>query len=538
MANRSFFLSFSVSFLTGLLSAAALFAQDYSPPEGYYDDAEGLTGPALREALHGTIDGHNVINYSAGLPALWEVTEADPDNPGNILLIYSGASVAPTPGEGGWNREHSWPRSYGAEEGSHAFSDAHHMYPCDEDVNTTRLNYIFDYAVVRTPVPEAPGSFADHARDIFEPRDEDKGRIARSQLYMDLRYDSTDPEGDLNLSDFPNTSQLRFAKKTTLLEWNRLFPPDERERKRNHSIHNGVFSNNRFVWQGNRNPFIDFPELGDAIHTAGDYISWGSWRIEHFSFDELSDPAVSGALQDPDLDGVANLVELSHGGDPRDPSPGDWPEVRTSDQDGTREFAFTRIRRANISFMEISVEESMFPTSGTDWQAVVLDEQNSTAVRDGLVEDVVVMDAALTAGVRQRHFRLKVSQDRPGADTVDAVFDPVRQAEPDSLSPFLYAPHVAADWAESDWYGMVSDNGYPWLYHPAHAWVFGTGQNEENLYLFDEGIGWYWTGYHAYPYLFSLTLSKWLYFHEQSQAPNRTFTDVETGLEVSEQSII
>ncbi len=530
--------SSSISFiLAGLLPAAFLFSQDYSPPEGYYDAAEGFIGTALREALHGTIDGHNVINYSEGLPALWEVTEADPDNPGKILLIYSGASVAPTPGEGGWNREHSWPRSYGAVEGSHAFSDAHHMYPCDEDVNTTRLNYIFDYAVVRTPVPEAPGSFADHARDIFEPRDEDKGRIARSQLYMDLRYDSTDPEGDLNLSDFPSTSQLRFAKKTTLLEWNRLYPPDERERKRNHSIHNGVFSNNRFVWQGNRNPFIDFPELGDAIHTAGDYISWGSWRIEHFSFDELQDPAISDALEDPDFDGVVNLVELSHGGDPRDPAPGDWPEIRISDQDESRQFTFTRIRRANISFMEITVEESIFPTAESSWMPVVLDDLNSTVVRDGNVEDVVVMDAALPSAERQRHFRLKVRREHPDADPVQAVFDPVRNAEPDSLSPFLYAEDVDPNWAESDWYGLVHDIPYPWVYHPAHRWVSVDGSDEENLYLFDEGIGWYWTGYQAYPYLFSLTLSKWLYFHPQTQAPNRMFTDLVSGLELSEQSI-
>lgn len=538
MANRSSSLTFSVSFLTGLLSTAALFGQDYSPPDGYYDTAEGLTGSALREALHGTIDDHRAINYSDGLPALWEITEADPNNPGKILLIYSGLSADPDPQTGGWNREHSWPRSYGAAENGAAFNDAHHLYPCDSDVNTTRWNYIFDYAVVRTPVSEAPGSYVDEARNIFEPRDEDKGRIARSQLYMDLRYDSTDPEGDLNLSDFPNTSQLRFAKKSTLLEWNRLFPPDERELKRNHIIHTGAFSNNRFIWQDNRNPFIDFPELGDAIHTAGDYITWGSWRIEHFSFGELSDPSVSGSLEDPDSDGVSNLLELSHGGDPRDPSPGDWPIVRTAGQENSREFAFTRIRRANFSFLEIIVEASLYPTAGDSWMPIVLDDQNSTAVRDGKVEDVVVMDAALPAGERQRHFRLKVRQERPGEDPVESIFDPVRHAEPDSLSPFLYAPHVGQDWAGSDWYGTISDKNYPWIYHPDHAWVFGTGQNEEDQYLFDEGIGWYWTGYSAYPFLFSLTLSKWLYFHEQSQAPNRTFTDVETGLEVSEQSII
>ena len=42
-----------------------------------------------------------------------------------------------------------------------------------------------------------------------------------------------------------------------LREWNRTFlPTEEREVRRNNAVYN---------FQGNRNPFIDYPELVDAI---------------------------------------------------------------------------------------------------------------------------------------------------------------------------------------------------------------------------------------------------------------------------------
>jgi len=34
------------------------------PPPGYYDDAQGLTGEALRTALNGIISPHNVLANS------------------------------------------------------------------------------------------------------------------------------------------------------------------------------------------------------------------------------------------------------------------------------------------------------------------------------------------------------------------------------------------------------------------------------------------------------------------------------------------
>ncbi|HSH08945.1 MAG TPA: endonuclease, partial [Oceanipulchritudo sp.] len=153
-------LSYYRVWLVGILSSTGLFAQDYTPPAGYYAGAEDLLGESLRTALHAVIDGQNSLNYFNDLPILWTVTEAVPGQPGLIQLIYSGKAVSSNSSQGGWNREHTWPQSYGAGTGS-AFSDAHHIFPADSDVNKKRNNYIYDYAVVGVAVPEAPDCLVD-----------------------------------------------------------------------------------------------------------------------------------------------------------------------------------------------------------------------------------------------------------------------------------------------------------------------------------------------------------------------------------------
>ena len=79
-------------FLALLTLLALLAAALADPPAGYYNAASGLSGAALKSALHGIIDGHTVIPYSSletPLRALWQ----DPANSSNILLVYSQTSV-------------------------------------------------------------------------------------------------------------------------------------------------------------------------------------------------------------------------------------------------------------------------------------------------------------------------------------------------------------------------------------------------------------------------------------------------------------
>jgi len=220
-------------------------------PPGYYDGAKGKTGAALRSALHDIIDNHTTIPFSGGgydTHDALEDLDQDPANQNNVLLLYSGWSVAKSSWPD-WNREHSWPKSYGTDSGP-PHTDMHHIFACDASVNTIRGNKYFDEGGSSVPW-EAPECRYD--ADSFEPRDADKGDLARVMLYMDVRYSGdAGGEPDLELTDdtwLIQADSRYMGKLSTLIEWHALDPVDERERNRHEQIYSDI--------QHNRNPFID-----------------------------------------------------------------------------------------------------------------------------------------------------------------------------------------------------------------------------------------------------------------------------------------
>ena len=52
-------------------------------PSGYYDPADGLSGEALKAALHDIIDDHTELSYNNTTNAL-RVTDEDPNNSNNL----------------------------------------------------------------------------------------------------------------------------------------------------------------------------------------------------------------------------------------------------------------------------------------------------------------------------------------------------------------------------------------------------------------------------------------------------------------------
>jgi endonuclease I len=228
------------------------------PPPGYYADAVGLSGEALKTALHGIIDGHTVIPYDDLFPALYVVWE-DPANPSNVRPIYGGAPVPKT--SFSWNREHLWPRSRGVEDTGPDTSDLFHVVPCDDDVNTQRSNLYFDYSsaldggIISPAHAEAP--LATRDSNSWEPPPNERGDIARAMFYMAVRYDGTEAlTTDLEVvNGTPSGPQM--ARLDTFLRWHMADPPDAAERARNDRIYSD--------YQHNRNPFIDHPEWVEAI---------------------------------------------------------------------------------------------------------------------------------------------------------------------------------------------------------------------------------------------------------------------------------
>jgi endonuclease I len=261
------------TFFVVLLLTTDLYSQI---PQGYYDAAEYKADQALRDALHNIIDDHQGFSYTSSGTDTWDIlkeADADPNNPNNVLLIYTRESVdgdQEYAGGSGWNREHVWAKSRGdfgtrIPEGT----DVHNLRASNIGVNSTRLNYAFDDCTSNS-CDETYGNFYSSSSLIFEPRDEDKGDVARIIFYMDVRYEGDSGEEDLEMVDYTlsTSSKLPYhGIRSTLLQWHQDDPVDDFERNRNDVI---------YSYQGNRNPFIDHPNLVDYLWGEQQQVQWSS----------------------------------------------------------------------------------------------------------------------------------------------------------------------------------------------------------------------------------------------------------------------
>ncbi|MFF1718853.1 endonuclease I family protein [Streptomyces sviceus] len=224
----------------------------------YYKNAVGKTGTSLKSSLH-TIISANVskISYSAVWDAL-KVTDQDPNNSSNVILLYSGVSRSKSLNggdTGDWNREHVWAKSHGDfGEVTGPGTDLHHLRPADVQINSIRGNLDFDNG--GSAVTGGGGSTVDS--DSFAPRAADRGDVARMILYMAVRYDGGDGFADLEPNEKVNNGSNPYIGKLSVLKaWNEADPPSAFEEKRNQVIYD--------TYQHNRNPFIDHPEWVEAI---------------------------------------------------------------------------------------------------------------------------------------------------------------------------------------------------------------------------------------------------------------------------------
>ncbi len=282
--------------------------------EVYYQPVEGLTGDALKAGLHHLIRDHKYFPYFSddiGAGEMMRDIDRDPDNPQNLILFYTGRSQNMQfadhgdnfdymteygiPYDDSWNREHIWAKSHGfPAQSDTAHCDIHHLRPVDRSTNSAKGAKDFDWGGY--PHEEAQGSFTDF--DSWEPRDGIKGDVARMIFYMAVRYEN---KPDLEILEETGTSGPYYGRLSSLLEWNKLDPVDDRERARN----NAIFEK----YQGNRNPFIDHPEYATAIWgepsseprimPAAPYLRFGDMAIDGSYNDVLY--VISGRNLDREL---------------------------------------------------------------------------------------------------------------------------------------------------------------------------------------------------------------------------------------------
>ena len=257
-----------------IMLAAMLFAAQTAfaaASASYYNTAMGKHDEALMTALRNIIREHRQLSYTA----LWEAFKTtDTDADGYIIDMYSNCRYRPdqhggnsSAVGGGYNREHSFPKSWFNDDYP-MYTDLFHLYPTDIRVNNQRSNYPFGVCKDGSRLINGnlygkgklgKSSYPGYSGTVFEPDDEYKGDFARTYFYMVTCYKNELP----NWSGSPQLdySTNRYKAFSTwsinmLMEWTRLDPVSEKEIKRNDAV---------FGIQGNRDPFIDHPELAEYI---------------------------------------------------------------------------------------------------------------------------------------------------------------------------------------------------------------------------------------------------------------------------------
>ncbi|HVF35788.1 MAG TPA: Ig-like domain-containing protein [Candidatus Saccharimonadia bacterium] len=281
-------------------------------PSAYYAGVDASSCSALRSSLHNLIDDHTAVPYTAtGQTDTWDVLETADQNPlvsTEILEVYENAHYAKAGGgNANYNREHTWPNSYGFNNltgttgsapnlvpQSSAYVDTHMLWLSDIEYNSNRGSKPY------ANCPQANGCTADvtltyngqgggavtypgnhnwklsaggEAFGSYEVWNFRKGEMARAILYMDIRYEGgratagntvgqfepnlivTDDRnlisGSASSGSTSSSTTAYMGLKSTLTAWHSADPPDANEQLRNDVV---------FSFQGNRNPFIDHPE--------------------------------------------------------------------------------------------------------------------------------------------------------------------------------------------------------------------------------------------------------------------------------------
>jgi len=237
-------------------SACCANDTDYLPPTNYYTGATG-TGAILKSQLATAMSTGHIQRRYGDFRYSAAITDADPNQSGNILLAYNRASVSGTWNSGNtWNREHVWPQSLQPGNASNStkgnLGDPHALRPANPSINSSRGNKPFGLS-------NSTGNYGAVSGGYYFPGDTDKGDIARQLFYSDTRWAS---QGISLVNGTPGSNQM--GDLSSLLEWHYLDTPDEFERRRNQAIYSSGL--NPSYYTSNRNAYIDHPEYAWSIY--------------------------------------------------------------------------------------------------------------------------------------------------------------------------------------------------------------------------------------------------------------------------------
>ncbi|MBO4941881.1 MAG: endonuclease [Muribaculaceae bacterium] len=289
------FISSCATALLALVCSTAIYAD---APAGYYSSLNGKSDAELKTAIYSLVHNFTLISSYSALPSYFEKTDVYPES-NRWWDMYSDIPLY-APSFRGLNREHSFPKSWwGGSTSVSAYVDLNHLYPSEMKANSAKSNYplgevdmanaSFDNGVCYVgPGRRGQGGGASK---VFEPNDEYKGDFARTYFYMVTCYQNLSWKYTymLEQNTYPTLSPWAV---TLLMKWHRADPVSQKEIDRNEAVY-GI--------QGNRNPFIDMPELAEYL--------WGTKKGENFK----PGGVVVDPVSDPELIAPTKNMELQFG---------------------------------------------------------------------------------------------------------------------------------------------------------------------------------------------------------------------------------
>lgn len=267
---RKKLLRLSLAFLVSVMPALPMLAQI---PEGYYSSLKGKKGAELKTAIHDIIKKANVLSYGSKYGhTWWGFWTTDRDERGYFIDRYSAEkewvkSTSQGAAGAGMNIEHSFPKSWWGGATVQAYKDLYNLMPCKKEINTTKSNYPMGIVVNGdkgngwTKVGEGTDG-----KKYWEPAAPWKGDFARGYMYMATAYQDYNWKGEqalqiLQQGAYPTLQKWAYK---LYIQWAKADKPDAVEIKRNNDV---------AKIQGNRNPYVDFPNLmeyvwGDSTNIA------------------------------------------------------------------------------------------------------------------------------------------------------------------------------------------------------------------------------------------------------------------------------
>lgn len=238
IAKISFAFPFPNPFPLTCVEKWEIFNSKYDLPKSYLTLVNKCNDEFRRE-LKRLISTNSYSNYKAAKKYMFDNFR---DEEGYICGVYSDLCTRRqgVPNSRIMNCEHSWPKSRVS---TTAAADLHHLYPSDSYINSLRDRLPFCEIDSFPTWSNDSGSAIgrnERGRKCFEAPDFHKGRLARSMMYISVRY-----------GKYIDSTQEYFFRK-----WSKEFPVTDWERTRDQYI---------YEYQDNHNPFVLAPALIDFI---------------------------------------------------------------------------------------------------------------------------------------------------------------------------------------------------------------------------------------------------------------------------------